>query len=101
MTEKLYPCSACLGEFPLSEFSKRDSKKCKNCRNEVNRKWREQNPERARENNRLSAQKYREANRQKVNEGHKEYRKRNHETLLIYYRERNEKRKLQRSTPLC
>ena len=99
--EKLFKCSSCHGEFPLSDFSKRDSKKCKKCRNEINRKWREQNPERARELNRLSAQKYREANREKVNEGHKEYRKRNHETLLIYYRQKNEKRKLQRSTPLC
>ena len=94
MTEKLYPCSSCSGEFPLSEFSKRDSKKCKNCRNEINRKWREQNPERARELNRLSAQKYREANREKVNEGHKQYRKKNHEALLIYYRKRNEQRRM-------
>src|SRR3954463_4175939 len=67
-------CFKCKTEFTEDEKSKKSSY-CKNCRTQISREWRKNNPERAKEIGEKSRKKYLANNRKVVNRRKAEKRK--------------------------
>lgn len=92
MTEKLYLCSKCQNSFPLNHFNEY-GKRCRTCRAAATKKWREANPEKARESNRKASARYRKTHPEKVRIAMVKWRKQNPEAWLKVRREQEAARK--------